>query len=474
MCPALFSTNLVDFSSPQEKNYFHKKTNDYRYKGRHQIDIIFIMMNKWRIILFTLIALAATFSAANSSTTPMGMNHLYLGVHNESQTMTTQRLIPHQPEIIPQNTFAMTMADLGDGIQAGELFPATQIGDVVSLFMPNGSIDEVSPSQVRSISVPSGTKPPITLFSHKIMLGFDDGSTGSYLQNLKEDSLSVFSPLAYQLDGTNGKISGALDHSVVVTAHERQVQVWAILASGFNPAKTTLFLQNPSAEYRFLMNMVSIVKQSGLDGVNFDFEDMEPSDAPLYTLLIQDAALLLHAMGKWVSVDVTLPSKDPNWSLIYQRTSLANASDYLVAMSYDQHYLGEQQIGSVSAIPWMESGIHSIVKKGVPGNKILLGVPFYAIDWYKTGNSWHSYYLSMFSQEKAKNSPGAHLYYSAGTGQHELVYPSSGAMQYIWLEDSLSLTQRGRYAKRTNLAGTAVWQLELGSNQDLQALIRAF
>ncbi len=434
------------------------------------------MMNKWRIIFLTLIAFVASISVtvATSTSTPLDLNHLYLGIHSDSQTAANQHFTTHQPEIIPQHTFAMAMTNLGNGIDAGALFPASTIGDMMSLFMPNGNIDEVSPSQVRTISVTPGTKAPITLFNHKIMLGFDDGSTTSYLKNLKEDTLSVFSPLAYQLDGTSGQLSGSLASSVVTLAHEKQVQVWAIIASGFAPEKTTSFLQNTSAEYRFLTNMVSVVQTNGLDGVNFDFEDMKPADAPLYTTLIVDASSLLHAMGKWVSVDVTLPSNDPNWSLIYQRKSLANASDYLVAMSYDQHYLGEQQIGSVSSIPWMESGINSIMQEGIPANKILLGVPFYAIDWYKTSNTWHSYYLSMYSQANAKNSPGARLYNSAGTDQNELVFPSGGTMQYIWMEDSRSLAERGLFAKSANLAGTAVWQLELGSNLNLQTLIRTF
>ncbi len=434
------------------------------------------MMNKWRIIFLTLIAFVAsmTITVATSASTPLALNHLFLGIHSDSQTAANRHFTIHQPEIIPQHTFAMAMTNLGNGIDAGSLFPASTIGNMVTLFMPDGSIDEVSPSQVRTISVMPGTKAPITLFNNKIMLGFDDGSTASYLQNLKEDTLSVFSPLAYQLEGSSGLLSGSLSSSVVTLAHEKQVQVWAIIASGFNPEKTTSFLQNTTAEFRFLTNMVSVVQSNGLDGVNFDFEDMEPADAPLYTTLIEDASMLLHVMGKWVSVDVTLPSNDPNWSLIYQRKSLASASDYLVAMSYDQHYLGEQQIGSVSSIPWMESGINGIMQEGIPANKILLGVPFYAIDWYKTGNTWHSYYLSMFSQENAKNSPSAHLYNSSGTGQNELAYPSSGTMQYIWLEDSRSLTERGNYAKSANLAGTAVWQLILGSNENLQTLIRAF
>ncbi len=424
-----------------------------------------------RFLILLLIFALTTITMSVASDAPLGMTDQFLQTRHDTQI---NHFTSHQPEQIPQNTFAMTLSQLNGNLPAGSLLPATEIGSQVALFLPDGTILHTSTAQVKIITVPLGTKPTLKTYNQMVMLGFADGATSDYMQNLTQDPLSVFAPMAYQLNGSNGQLTGSLSGSVIQAAHQKQIQVWAVVASGFNPAVSTAFLKNPSAEFAALQYIASVAKTSQVDGINFDFEDMIPSDAPLYTKFITAAATVLHAMGKWVSVDVTLPSNDPNWSLIYNRSQLAKATDYIVAMSYDQHYVGEQHIGAVAALPWVQTGINAIVQEGVPANKILLGVPFYSIDWYKSGSIWHSSYYSMYAQQRAKSEPNARTQNDAASGLNELIYSASGVTHYLWLEDTRSLTERGTLTVNNHLAGVAVWQLELGTSQNLQTLLRVF
>ncbi len=418
-----------------------------------------------------LIFALTTITMATASGSPIGMSDQFLQTRHDTPIY---HFTSHQPEQIPQNTFAMTLSQLNGNLPAGSLVPAAEIGNQVALFLPDGTILHTTSALVKIITVPLGTKPTLKTYSQMIMLGFADGATSDYMQNLSQDPLSVLAPMAYQLNGSNGQLTGSLSGSVIQAAHQRNVQVWAVVASGFNPAVTTAFLENPSAEFTVLQYIASVAKTSQVDGINFDFEDMIPSDAPLYTRFITAAATVLHAMGKWVSVDVTLPSNDPNWSLIYNRSQLAKVTDYMIAMSYDQHYVGEQQIGAVAALPWVQTGINAIVQEGVSANKILLGVPFYSIDWYKSGNNWHSSYDSMYAQQRAKSEPNARTQNDAASGLNELIYSINGVTHYLWLEDTRSLTERSTLTVNNHLAGVAVWQLELGTAQNLQTLLRVF
>lgn len=397
---------------------------------------------------------------------------LYMRTHIQYQS-----LAKHDAErtpIIPSGSFALAMTTLGTNIPAGSLYPAVQIGNDIALQLPNGSTIKTAPGNVKLIAVPTGTKSMPILRQEHLVLGFADSSQTGYIQNVNQDPLSVFAPDSYELANTSGNIKGALPESVVKSAHAQHIQVWAMVFSGFHPARTNDFLSSPSAEFHFLQNLIGIIKNTQVDGINFDFEDMVPADASRYTTFIQSATTLLHAMGKWVSVDVTVPTNDPNWGLVYQRQALAETADYIVGMTYDESYLGEQTSGSVAAIPWMESGVQALLQDGVPAAKLLLGIPYYTINWYQTTNhEMHSQYVLMNQESVLKQLPGAQISYDPASGQHILTYSQNGQLHKVWLEDSTSLTSRAAYAKSDNLAGVAIWQLAFGTPSDLATILKA-
>lgn len=63
---------------------------------------------------------------------------------------------------------------------------------------------------------------------------------------------------------------------------------------------------------------------------------MDKADKFLYTKFIKTVSEKLHMHGKEISVDVTVNSNSPNWSLCYDRKGMAAYVDYEVIMGYDQ------------------------------------------------------------------------------------------------------------------------------------------
>lgn len=79
--------------------------------------------------------------------------------------------------------------------------------------------------------------------------------------------------------------------------------------------------------------------------------------------------------GKEISVDVTVNSNSPNWSLCYDREGMAAYVDYEVIMGYDQTPGGSRYSGPVSSYSWLKHHIAMLLKQ-VPNNKLVLGLPF--------------------------------------------------------------------------------------------------
>ncbi|MHB1681792.1 MAG: glycosyl hydrolase family 18 protein [Bacilli bacterium] len=376
-------------------------------------------------------------------------------------------------------TFAMVMNDrqavLSSGsavtLQAGTLWRVlAQQGAAATLATPAGTV-AVPVAALKELTVTQNASPVTVNPVHgKVVLGFADAGNAHYLRNMAHDSLSIFSPLSFSITDASGNITGSISAAVVQAAHQRGISVWPMVEAGFNPARTTALLSSPAAQWQLLTAVVAHVQADRLDGVNFDFEDMIPSDAPRLTGFIQAAATILHTMGKGVSVDVTPPSADPNWGAVYERAALANAANYEIVMTYDEHYSGDPNPGSVASLPWMKQSIANTLALGVPNNKLLVGVPFYTRDWITNHGQLSSQYIPLAQGIADEQLPGAKTVWNAHDGQDTVTFSEGGATHTIWLENTTSLAERAQFVQADGLGGVAVWQIDLGDQADIAAL----
>ena len=106
----------------------------------------------------------------------------------------------------------------------------------------------------------------------------------------------------------------------------------------------------------------------------------DEADKFLYTKFIKTVSEKLHMHGKEISVDITVNSNSPNWSLCYDRKGMAAYVDYEVIMGYDQTPGGSRYSGPVSSYSWLKHHIAMLLKQ-VPNNKLVLGLPFYTRIW---------------------------------------------------------------------------------------------
>ena len=272
--------------------------------------------------------------------------------------------------------------------------------------------------------------------------------------------LNVVSPTWFHLSDDQGGIENRGDINYVDWAHSKGYQVWALFSNSFNPERTSKVLRDSEIRDRVISQILVYCKIYKLDGINIDFENVYLDDGPYLTQFVREITPLLHEQGLTVSIDVTVRSESPNWSLFLERDKLSDTVDYVMLMSYDQYPQGSHVAGPVSSIPWTESNIETTLLE-VPSKKLVLGIPFYTRLWEETKEEGETKItckaLGMESVSKWLREHNPTTTYQEETG---LLYAEKtvGNKTYkVWIEDKDSVEKRVQLVNKYNLAGVAAW-----------------
>jgi spore germination protein YaaH len=131
--------------------------------------------------------------------------------------------------------------------------------------------------------------------------------------------------------------------------------------------------------------------------------------------------------------------------------------DYMMVMTYDEHWSTSPIAGSVSSLPWVEEGIAQIIEEdGVPASKIVMGIPFYTRIWTEQGKVT-SKAVSMEVVQKLIKEKKLTPTFDPDTGQNYVEYTEGNKKIKIWIEDARSIASRVDLAKKLDLAGVASW-----------------
>ncbi|MGB9868131.1 MAG: glycosyl hydrolase family 18 protein [Bacillota bacterium] len=271
--------------------------------------------------------------------------------------------------------------------------------------------------------------------------------------------VNVLCPTWFHLKDPDGNVQATADPAYVRWAHFNGIRVWGLVSNQFDRELTHKFLGSALSRENFIRQMLAWCNALKLDGINVDFENMEYEDRGLFVQLIRELAPLTKEQGLVLSVDVTVKSSSPNWSLCYDRSALAKAADYVILMAYDQTPAGSPIPGPTAALPWVEQGIRSALAE-VPGHKLVLGIPFYTRVWKVPPGSKGatSRAASMDEVETLLKQHKAEVTFDSASGQRLAQYAYEGYHWVIWVEDQDSVRARAELVTKYALAGIASWR----------------
>lgn len=276
--------------------------------------------------------------------------------------------------------------------------------------------------------------------------------------------VNVVSPTWFELVDGSGTIRSKADKDYVAWAHGRGYQVWALFSNSFDPDLTTEALSTYESRLNMIRQLLVYAETYNLQGINIDFENVYTKDKENLVQFVRELTPLAHEQGLVISIDVTPKSNSEMWSVFLDRKALGETVDYMMVMTYDEHWASSPKAGSVASLPWVERSIVRILEEdGVPPSKLLLGIPLYTRVWTETKQKdgsikVRSRALGMEAVEKLIRDRGLQPEFDPKTGQNYVEYETDEGLNRIWIEDETSIRARAELVKKYGLAGVASWQ----------------
>ncbi len=281
--------------------------------------------------------------------------------------------------------------------------------------------------------------------------------------------VNVISPTWFFLCDEAGNIENISSSSYVVKAHNKGLEVWALVDNFTKSVDTTKVLSRTSTRQNLINNIVDATLKVGADGINVDFESLEVECGPHFVEFIRELSIPCRQNNLVLSVDNYVPMGNTEF---YGRKAQGEACDYVIIMGYDEHWAGSEEAGSVASLDYVEHGITETLKD-VPSEKIINAVPFYARFWTTKDGKVSSEALGMNEAKQTVDNRGLSVTWDDVTCQNYGVKEADGALYQIWLEDEESLAAKISIMKNYQVGGIAAWKLGL-EKDDIWKTIETF
>lgn len=272
--------------------------------------------------------------------------------------------------------------------------------------------------------------------------------------------INVISPTAFTLkNGDDVAIIDNASKDYIEWAKANNYKVWAMFSNNSMRETTSKILNDYSKREKMIEKIVDLAVKYNVDGINVDFENMNMADKDVYSRFVIELAPRLREYGIVTSVDVTAPDGSENWSLCFDRDVLADASDYLVFMAYDQYGISSTKPGTTAGADWVEANIKKFLgQEAVAKEKIILGMPLYTRLWKTDSNGKATSNVVNMNQINNKLPSNVEKVWDENTKQYYVEYESNGIKYQMWIEDERSIEEKLNLINKYELAGGAFWE----------------
>ena len=280
------------------------------------------------------------------------------------------------------------------------------------------------------------------------------------------EGVNVVSPSFFYIDD-DGEFQdkvGDAGKAYIEWAHSNGYKVWPMLQNDEAGIKVTSTILNSYAKRQELIEkIVEVCVEYQLDGINIDFENMYEADKDKFSRFIIELEPRIKEIGGVLSVDVTAPDGDPNWSLCYDRNVIAHVADYIVFMAYDQYGNSSTKPGTTAGFNWVETNIIKFIEnEDVEPSKIILGIPFYTRQWTIDSNGEIKQGgRGVVSMLNIKIPNNVEKQWDEEQQQYYIEYKSGNDTIKMWIEDGTSIAAKVSLVTKYRLAGTSGWRKDM-------------
>jgi chitinase len=289
----------------------------------------------------------------------------------------------------------------------------------------------------------------------------------------------VFHAFAWpQSNGNIDYYSGMFNYGLANAAHNAGKKVLLALggwgqSDGFAPMAADSLARN-----NFINNVVQLISGKNYDGVDFDWEfPANVTEGKNLTKLIMELRERFNQENpEWlITMAVSVGSYNGQY---LEFSKLINYIDWFSMMGYDIHGSWTVHAGHNAPI-YQPSNcsdgaddlglIFLKVERQVPGNKILLGVPFYGKEFESTGlyQPITGSVTDLTYSDIAPRISSSNWEYNWDDFSRVPYLLNTEHTKFVTYDDTMSIRIKCDYAKENQLAGIMIWSLgqDLVSNK---------
>lgn len=332
----------------------------------------------------------------------------------------------------------------------------------------SGTIGYIKFNKLKNITVVREAEEKVKQITGKVNMFWDYFS--QYVKapdrtGQKVEGVNVVSPSFFYLDEDNGSLKenvGDAGKSYIEWAHSNGYKVWPMISNADAGIKvTSKILNSYTNRQELIQEIVEKCAEYDIDGINIDFENMYQADKDKFSRFIIELMPRMQEIGIVVSVDVTAPDGDPNWSLCYDRNIIGDVADYLVFMAYDQHGSSSTEPGTTAGFNWVETNLKKIIEYDVVDTeKIILGMPLYTRQWTVSEDGTIKS-RSVVTMVNIKIPNNIEKQWDDTLKQYYIEYKSGKDTIKMWIEDGTSIKEKVSLVSTYNLGGTACWRKDM-------------
>ena len=332
----------------------------------------------------------------------------------------------------------------------------------------SGTIGYIKFNKLKNITVVREAEEKVKQITGKVNMFWDYFS--QYVKapdrtGQKVEGVNVVSPSFFYLDEDNGSLKenvGDAGKSYIEWAHSNGYKVWPMISNADAGIKvTSKILNSYTNRQELIQEIVEKCAEYDIDGINIDFENMYQADKDKFSRFIIELMPRMQEIGIVVSVDVTAPDGDPNWSLCYDRNIIGDVADYLVFMAYDQHGSSSTEPGTTAGFNWVETNLKKIIEYDVVDTeKIILGMPLYTRQWTVAEDGTIKS-RSVVTMVNIKIPNNIDKQWDDTLKQYYIEYKSGKDTIKMWIEDGTSIKEKVSLVSTYNLGGTACWRKDM-------------
>jgi|GEM_PF-1850173 len=313
-----------------------------------------------------------------------------------------------------------------------------------------------------------------TIAPTKRILGFTtyyySGDKSSYNSMVSNSNyINEISTATHITDGY-GNITGILPTEQISYANSNNITPTLLVGNNFSGDIAKTLLESSTNRINFRNNLINILQTNNYKGINIDIEGIYSYNRNHYTTFLSEIYSALKPLGYTISVSVpakTVDSPNYSWTYAYDYAAISNYSDYIILMTYDEHYPGGSA-GPVASIDWVTNVIKYAVTV-IPKEKIYFGLAAYGYDWSNNGTKAYSingcYNLAV--------NNGATIHWDNSSKCPYFNYTDSDGIDHtVWFENSYSIEYKLDIVNSYNLGGIGIWRLGL-ENSDYWNVIKS-